>query len=224
MPIIKILHNNKYSADDLFQWDRDQVLTIFGLSLTSIPEVHFATSTMNEAIVKQASMDRSGVISVAIPNVLLEGSAPINVYISGYEDSSFKTWYKMELKVKARTKPADFVCTEDDEEVFSFNALENKLDNTIRLITMSNEDLQKEIVAENENLRNKIVAENENFHTEITEEVTQKCETAIEECKQIVNADRENLSEYAKGEGITFSVVDEILCVTYDDGIEEGEE
>lgn len=225
MPIIKITNNNRYVADDLFQWDKDQVLMIFGLSLTSIPEIHFATPSMKEAIVKQATLSKSGVISVTIPNILLEGSAPINVYISGYEDSAFRTWYKMQLTVKARTKPADFISTEDDEEVYSFNALENKIDNTIMILTNSNEDLHNQILADNEDLYNRIAANNTNlqqtiiannevFHNQIIEEVNQKCETTIAECEQIVN----------DVIGIKFEVIDGILCITYDDGTEEGVE
>ena len=229
MPIIKITNNKTYVADDLFQWDKDQVLMIFGLSLTSIPEIHFATPSMKEAIVKQATLSKSGVISVTIPNILLEGSAPINVYISGYEGSAFRTWYKMQLTVKARTKPADFISTEDDEEVYSFNALENKIDNTIRLITMSNEDLQKEIVASNEELHNKIVTDNKALHTQITEEVSQFCENNTKEFLHIIettsigSADKLNGYGsddfvYSSKSGTTTFNSDGSITTTYTDG------
>lgn len=48
--------------------------------------------------------------------------------------------------------------------------------------------------------------------------------TSIVSAINEVKAEITNQSGYVKGTGIELSVVDSILCITYDDGIEEGSE
>ena len=66
------VEKNRYTVDPLYQWDLNQVLQIYGLSLPSVPEIHFTNDAMDRAIVKQASMDAAGVITVDVPNSLLQ--------------------------------------------------------------------------------------------------------------------------------------------------------
>jgi hypothetical protein len=121
-------HN--YTVEPFYQWDRNQVLTIYGLSLPSTPEVHFYNTAMDRAIVRQATMDSAGVITVSVPNGLLQKPYTIQVYVCTYAGSTFETQYKLEIPVKARTQPADYTL-EDDQEVYSFNALENQVVNAL---------------------------------------------------------------------------------------------
>lgn len=121
---------NTYTVDPLYQWDKDQVLEIRGLSLPRIPEIHFSNDAMDKAIVRQATMDTAGVIRADIPNSLLQKPYKVKAYVCIYEGKSFETLYKLEIPVKARTKPGDYTL-EDDEEVYSFNALENLVNNTL---------------------------------------------------------------------------------------------
>lgn len=130
MPIVKV-EKNTYTADQLYQWDLDQVLEIRGLSLASIPEVHFANDAMDRAIVRQATMDAAGVIHVRIPNSLLQKPYRIIAYVCVYEEGAFRSRYKIELKVKARQQPADYKLV-DDPEVYSFEAMENEIANLRR--------------------------------------------------------------------------------------------
>lgn len=124
------VENNRYTVDSLYQWDLNQVLQIYGLSLPSVPEIHFSNADMDRAIVRPATMDAAGIITVDVPNSMLQKAGKLNVYICDYEGETFRTLYKLEITVKARVKPYDYTLT-DDPEVYSFNALENKLDNIV---------------------------------------------------------------------------------------------
>ena len=129
MGTVKV-ERNTYTVESLYQWDKNQELVIFGLSLASIPEVHFTNAAMGKAIVRQASVDANGVIRANIPNSLLQQPLNIQVYVCTYEGNTFETQYKLDIPVKARNKPEDYIL-ENDPEVYSFNALENQLANAI---------------------------------------------------------------------------------------------
>lgn len=130
MAIVKV-EKNRYTVDTLYQWDKDQVLEIYGLSLASIPEIHFTNAAMDGALVRQATMNDAGVISVEVPNSVLQKPYKITVYVCTYENEAFKTLYSMVIPVEARSKPTDYTIEVTDEEVYSFNALENKIDNVL---------------------------------------------------------------------------------------------
>lgn len=124
----------RYTVEPPFyQWDRDQTLQIFGLSLSETPEIHFTNTDMERAIVRQATTDAAGVITVKVPNSLLQKPYKISVYVCTYEGGEFKALYKMVCPVTARTKPSDYVIEDTDGEIYSFNALENKIDNALAL-------------------------------------------------------------------------------------------
>ena len=136
---IVVVNKNIYKVDSLYQWDKNQVLEIQGLSLSTIPEIHFTNDAMDRAIVRQATMDDKGIITVEIPNSLLQKPYKITVYVCIYEDETFKSLYKLEIPVKARKKPGDYTL-ENDEEVYSFNALENLVNNTLAVLTEKCDD------------------------------------------------------------------------------------
>lgn len=129
MAIVNV-EKNSYKVEPLYQWDLNQELQIAGLSLATVPEIHFTNVAMSRAIVRQARMDTVGVVTVDIPNSLLQKPYTIQVYVCTYAGSTFETQYKLELPVKARTQPADYVL-EGDQEVYSFNALENRVVNAL---------------------------------------------------------------------------------------------
>ena len=161
-----IVKSNRYTVDPLYQWDLNQVLTIHGLSLASIPEIHFTNTGMDRAIVRQATMDDAGVISADVPNSLLQKPYKITAYVCIYEGDTFKSLYAIEIPVKARKKPGDYTL-ENDEELYSFNAIENQLVNLLSLIEDHNQvddDLYKKYgnldsKYENAKKENKNVAE-----------------------------------------------------------------
>lgn len=121
MPIAKITKNS-YTIDSLYQWDLNQVLEIYGLSLPTTPEIHFANPTMELAIVRNATMDEAGVIRVDVPNSLLQKSQKINAYVCIYEGESFRSICKLVIPVIGRARPSDYA-GEDENEVYSLDAL-----------------------------------------------------------------------------------------------------
>lgn len=121
---------NDYTVEPLYQWDVDQQLKIYGLSLASVPEVHFANLAMDRAIVRQATMDKAGVITVDVPNALLQKYYTITVYLCTYDGGTFQTLYKVEVPVMERPQPADY-SIKDDPDVYSFKALENQVANVL---------------------------------------------------------------------------------------------
>lgn len=119
---------SNYITDSLHQWDRNQILTIRGLNLPSAPEVHFHNKSMDRALVRQATMENH-VIAVNVPNTLLQ--APLRIYanIGIYAGSTFKVVETVEIPVIPCPRPQDYVFEDTDGEVYSFNRLENMIEN-----------------------------------------------------------------------------------------------
>ena len=127
---IVTVNKNTYTVEPLYQWDKDQTLEIRGLSLAKVPEIHFAHEGMSRAIVRQSTMDAAGVVTVDVPNSLLQKPYTVHVYVCAYTGGTFETLYKIDVPVKARECPADYTL-ENDPEVYSFNALENDVANAL---------------------------------------------------------------------------------------------
>lgn len=125
------LDKQSYIAEPLYQWDKNQTLTIYGMSLPSIPEIHFANASMDRAIVRQSTMDANGIVTVEVPNSLLQKPQNVIVYVCIYSGNTFETWYKFEVPLKARQKPSDYTIEDTDGEIYSFRELENKIDETV---------------------------------------------------------------------------------------------
>ena len=127
-------HN--YAIDSLHQWDRNQVLTLRGLNLATAPEVHFSNKNMDRAIVRQATMVNH-VVTVNIPNSLLQDPLRIYAHIGIYEGSTFTVVETVEIPVIPRVRPCDYQIEDNDGEVYSFNAIENALTNAATKAEMS---------------------------------------------------------------------------------------
>ena len=135
------VEKNTYTVEPLYQWDINQGLVIYGLSLASIPEVHFTNTAMGKAIVRQATMDAAGVVRADVPNSLLQKPYAIQAYVCTYDGDTFETQYKVEIPVKPRSKPEDYTL-EDDLEVYSFNALENQVVNALSKCEVAEADFK----------------------------------------------------------------------------------
>lgn len=125
---------NTYTIDSLYQWDVNQVLTIYGLSLASAPEIHFANEAMSKAIVRQATMDSAGVIRADIPNGLLQKTGKINAYVCVTEGKTFRSLYKIVIPVTSRAQPSGYEFVEEDGLSYSVNAL------TVEVITLGEDE------------------------------------------------------------------------------------
>ena len=164
MAILTVDRGGRYRVDPLYQWDKNQRLEISGLSVPNTPEIHFVNKSMLEALVRQARKDANGIITVDIPNVILEKSLPIDVYICAYEGDLFRTLYTLQIPVKTRPKPSDYIY-ETEDEILSFNALNNRLtdsiadmettvDNAVDNINKKYDETLSELTARNESKNN----------------------------------------------------------------------
>lgn len=178
---IVVVNKNIYKVDSLYQWDINQALEIQGLSLPTIPEIHFTNDAMDKAIVRQATMDDKGIITVEIPNSLLQKPYKITAYVCIYEDETFKSLYKLEIPVKARKKPMDYTIEDNDNEIYSFNALENLVNNTLVALNQKCD----ETIAETENIKETAIAEMNNIKTNTINEATEIKNETIEEYERI---------------------------------------
>lgn len=138
-----VVKDGRYTVESLFQWDKNQVLTIHGLSLSSAPEIHFANNDMVGAIVRQSRMDNAGVITADIPNSLLQSNAKISAYLYRKNGNTYETEYHIVIPVRGRSKPADYTLDVNDVEVYSFNEMNAQIAEIQQLV----ESLQKNIVA-----------------------------------------------------------------------------
>lgn len=129
MSIIKVEKHN-YTVEPLTQWDRNQVLEIHGLSLARVPEVHFVNNAMDRAIIRQATMDSAGVITVSVPNGLLQKPYTITAHLCAYTGATFETLYTVKIPVTPRKQPSDYTI-EDDGDIYSFNELSNKVEQAV---------------------------------------------------------------------------------------------
>lgn len=133
---------DSYVTDTLNQWDINRTLTVTGLNLVSAPEVHFSNSNMDRAIVRQASYENH-IVSVAIPNSLLQYPFTIDANICVYEGDVFKVVEKVSIPVIGRKKPFDYQIENSDDEIYSFNYLENKIAELERQIEIINQHINQ---------------------------------------------------------------------------------
>lgn len=123
---------DNYLTDSVYQWDINRVLKITGLNLTVAPEVHFTTRQMDKAIVRQSELI-DHVVTVNIPNSILQTPYTVYAYIGIYEGSAFKTIETVEIPIIAKARPEDYRIEKSDNEVYSFEALRNNIANMVKL-------------------------------------------------------------------------------------------
>ena len=116
--------------EHFYQWDLDRQVIVDD---PSIVEVHFCNRTEDVSLVV-AVVD--GLANV--PNILLQSSFDMRVF--GYDGKA--TRYDAVFKVKAKTKPSDYVYTET--EIKSYEYLENKI-REIEEQGWSNEIVEKSV-------------------------------------------------------------------------------
>lgn len=209
MPVVTITRDNKYIATDVYQWDKNRILEIYGLTFDSLPEIHFYNGSTPEALVKQATIDKTGTIRVEIPNSLLEVAKPLNVYICFHNGEEFTSKYHITINVRGRVKPADYIA-EDDEKIYSYNALENLVNETVI-------NLERDQAAFHESM----ITEFEEFKTHILQETRDIIEnTAIADANTLDGYHAEQFEFSGKG-GRTVINSDGSITTFYDDGSRE---
>jgi len=119
-----------YVTDSLYQWDINRTLIVNGLNLEQNPEIHFYNANMERAIVRQATLD-NGIVTVTIPNTLLQEPFTIKADVCIYESNVRKTIENIEIPVKAKARPSDYVFEDHGGELYSYNKLENLFKNSL---------------------------------------------------------------------------------------------
>ena len=160
---------NTYVTDSLYQWDLNQVLSVNGLNLPTAPEVHFSNANMRNAIVRQATL-KNNVVSVNIPNSLLQDPLPIYAYIGIYEGDTFKVIELVQIPVIAKKRPLDYQIEGSDEEIYSFkkleneivnakNEIENECDSNLKALTTTVREARSDLETEVENVTKTLSAQ-----------------------------------------------------------------
>ena len=109
----------------LYQWDLNQRLILSDIKENV--EVHFSSIYDNESECPVVlTYEEDGEVYADIPNVLLQKSGIISVYVCVEEKDKAYTKYNAEILVLPRKKPTDYVYTED--EIYSFEYLEKRMD------------------------------------------------------------------------------------------------
>lgn len=128
--MIKVNFNaySSYVTDSIYQWDINRVLNVTGLNLSAAPEVHFSNANMDKAIVRQATL-KNNVVTVSIPNSILQSPLTIYAHIGVYEGDTFKVIETVSIPVIPKVKPSDYRLENSDEEIYSFNRLESEFNN-----------------------------------------------------------------------------------------------
>lgn len=185
-----IVTDKKYVVDPLFQWDQGQTLEIRGLSLAKAPEVHFDNSCLSGCVVKQSTMDNAGIITVNIPNVILQKPHKITAYICDCGVEEFRSLYAFEIPVKPRKKP-EFYEVVDEYEIYSIQALTIEVENEVghlrteyeRLNALMEED--REILEESIENYNNANAKFEELEKVIEEQVTEQLTTVGDKVEEL---------------------------------------
>ena len=111
---------NDNPIDCLYQWDVSQEIIFKNVTLMygsdSVPWIHFSSTTCGTAYVVSPTVESSGQnstknITALVPAALLEGTAPISVYL--YEKNNvtgggYRTTAKTKIVVVPRAKPANY--------------------------------------------------------------------------------------------------------------------
>lgn len=170
---------NSYVTDSVYQWDINHDLVISGLNLSVAPEIHFTNANMDRAIVRQSELN-AGIVTVRIPNSLLQEAITAKAYVGVYEGDTFKVIETIEIPVIAKARPSDYAIEDSDEEIYSFNKLENEIANA-----------KKEIADRCEANRVEMVA--------TVEKATEDLENSVAETTGNLNARLDNLASLPEG-------------------------
>lgn len=97
--------SNAVMVSGLWQWDYGQVLSVTGLNLPAVIEMHFNNGTEKSIIFGETV---SGVTFAGIPDKFLQSADQINVYVYVNDGDHGKTLRQIVMHVQARERPADY--------------------------------------------------------------------------------------------------------------------
>ena len=107
------LNSQGDAIDFFYQWDINQKIQIDNWGLQIAPEFHFCNSKSKEALVVLAHISGNKII-VDVPNILLqEGEVLIGYIYVQNTDGSANTVIAVQIPVRPRPRPADYVFVEN---------------------------------------------------------------------------------------------------------------
>jgi hypothetical protein len=107
---------------ELWQWDLNQKLIVEDVNVT---EVHFYDGINSVALVCEV-FELDGLRVANIPNVILQDNCDMNIFAWVIDNDGAYTKHREIIKVNRRSKPADYVYTEN--EVKTWEALSERVD------------------------------------------------------------------------------------------------
>ena len=151
------------SINYLTQWDynRKLVMNLNGYDLTVAPEIHFSNKKREDALVVQSVVSSDNLVTVDIPNILLQEPYPLLVYVyltDSNNTSSQKTIVATEIPVKKRPKPneytyienIDYVTAEQIKQEILEEIVNGDYDVTIDVKAISIKTIEQTVVSEEE--------------------------------------------------------------------------
>lgn len=119
---------DEITVHGLTQWDKGQQLKITLSSLPASFEVHFANKREKEAYVVEGTAS-NGVGTIKIPNILLTKPADAIAWIFETDGEEIgETVATIQLPMKKRAKPSDYVYTESELKIVNYQELSDRLD------------------------------------------------------------------------------------------------
>ena len=230
---VPCLNLNGDTINRFYQWDIDQkiVIDLKGCDeryLQNPPEVHFSNSSRKEALVVRSTVKYSGdevsvqddsvatmhagdIIIADVPNVLLQESYPLLVYVyltDADDSSSQKTILYSEIPIRKRAKPSDYLYVEN-------------------ITRITAEMIKKEIEASTETARTNAINEINDVKTKPIAIVTDTRDTAVNTITQTKNDAVSTVDETKKGfittgEGLvkTATEIKDNTQKTYDNAVD----
>lgn len=107
----------------LYQWDRNQVITVRGVPKASSTAFHFGNNRSKEALNVPLTITGDA-FEAKIPNKLLEESLPVMLYIyQQFENGGESTKHTVVIPVIPRPKPSKYEYEETESVAFTWGYL-----------------------------------------------------------------------------------------------------
>lgn len=115
---------------ELWRWDTDRQIDIILEAGETANEAHFGNVFFNKALVVPIKVS-GNTARADIPNILLQASQLVNVYVTAYSANGERTMHSAKFYVQNRPKPSDYVYTETEIRQYEqlkerINELEDK--------------------------------------------------------------------------------------------------
>lgn len=121
--------------DEFTQWDSNRTIYIHGLDLAKPPAIHFSTQSSTKSYSAGSTLEND-VIVTTVPNILLEQTETISIYVYSYniDTREGQTVEIAKKPVRPKKKPDDYIYKEN-VTVVNVVALNNQVRDLSRIIT-----------------------------------------------------------------------------------------